>query len=76
MRRCWGGDYNRELKFIMLDHAFQSLRSVIFHVGEGNARSRKALEKIGAKLIARVDRARPGAAPTMVYEICRMCRAV
>ncbi|MDD5302302.1 MAG: GNAT family N-acetyltransferase [Elusimicrobia bacterium] len=72
-RKYWGGSCNRELKFMMLDHAFQSMRSVVFHVGENNARSRKALEKIGARPVARLDRARPDGTPdpTVVYEIKR-----
>lgn len=49
-RRYWGGSYNGELKRLMLDHAFASLSSVMFRVGEENFRSRRALEKLGAKL--------------------------
>jgi RimJ/RimL family protein N-acetyltransferase len=48
-RKFWGGAYNRELKCLMLNHAFQKLDHVIFHVGEGNIRSRKSLEKFGAR---------------------------
>src|SRR5438445_11777185 len=44
----WGGNYNRELKQLMLAHAFQFVESVIFYVGENNVRSQKATEKIGA----------------------------
>ena len=47
-RKYWGGLYNRELKTLMLQHAFQSVEQVIFHVGEKNIRSQRALEKIGA----------------------------
>lgn len=70
-RAYWGGSYNRELKFIMLDHAFIYVRRVQFHVGEKNLRSRKALEKIGAKLVGRLDRLKPDGSPdpTVVYEI-------
>ncbi len=46
-RKYWGGRYNRELKQLMLDHAFQFVESVIFYVGENNIRSRKATENIG-----------------------------
>jgi RimJ/RimL family protein N-acetyltransferase len=46
-RKYWGGRYNRELKQLMLDHAFTFVESVIFYVGEKNIRSRKATEKIG-----------------------------
>jgi RimJ/RimL family protein N-acetyltransferase len=48
-RAYWGGDYNRELKTLMLDHAFRFVRTVVFVVGERNVRSRRALEKIGAR---------------------------
>ena len=47
-RSHWGGRYNTEMKRLMLDHAFQSVRSVIFLVGTGNIRSHKAVEKLGA----------------------------
>lgn len=72
-RDLWGGDYNRELKFLMLDHAFIYVRRVIFHVGEGNLRSRRAMEKIGGKLTGRLDRVRPDGTPdpTVIYEIRR-----
>ena len=47
-RAYWGGEYNRELKRLMLDHAFQFVERVVFVVGDQNFRSQKALEKIGA----------------------------
>ena len=47
-RKYWGGRYNRELKRLMLDHAFKFVEIVIFYVGENNIRSQKATEKIGA----------------------------
>jgi RimJ/RimL family protein N-acetyltransferase len=47
-RKYWGGRYNREMKQLMLDHAFRFVDSVIFYVGERNIRSQKATEKIGA----------------------------
>jgi RimJ/RimL family protein N-acetyltransferase len=49
-RSHWGGDANREMKRLMLDHAFRWARVVWFHVGLNNWRSRKALEKIGGRL--------------------------
>ena len=51
----WGGAYNRELKTLMLDHAFRFAERVVFVVGEHNVRSRKALEKIGAKFLCSTD---------------------
>jgi N-acetyltransferase len=46
-RRYWGGAYNREMKQLMLQHAFQFVRRVNFLVGAQNFRSQKAMEKIG-----------------------------
>ena len=47
-RPHWGGVYNADLKRIMLEHAFQSVRTAVFLVGENNLRSRRAVEKLGA----------------------------
>jgi RimJ/RimL family protein N-acetyltransferase len=70
-RRFWGGNYNRELKQLMLDHAFQFVDRVLFVVGERNLRSQKALEKIGASFLKKTDLpTRDGAlAPNLVFVI-------
>lgn len=47
-RSHWGGAYNREMKELMLRHAFRFVSSVIFLVGPKNSRSQRAIEKIGA----------------------------
>jgi N-acetyltransferase len=47
-RTYWGGSYNREMKKLMLRHAFLFVENVIFLVGPQNLRSQKAMEKIGA----------------------------
>src|SRR5437660_8362932 len=46
-RKYWGGRYNREMKQLMLAHAFKFVENVVFYVGEKNIRSQKATEKIG-----------------------------
>jgi RimJ/RimL family protein N-acetyltransferase len=46
-RKYWGGRYNREMKQLMLAHAFNFVENVVFFVGENNIRSQKATEKIG-----------------------------
>src|SRR3954447_19730715 len=46
-RAYWGGAYNREMKDLLLRHAFQFVRHVVFLVGPDNIRSQKAMEKIG-----------------------------
>lgn len=50
-RSHWGRGYNRQLKTLMLEHAFRFVDAVLFHVGESNLRSRIAMEKLGATLI-------------------------
>ena len=70
-RSYWGGAYNREIKRLMLNHAFGFVDIVIFWVGEHNARSRRAMEKIGGSLRDEV-RMRDyswGACPHVIYEI-------
>ena len=55
-RQYWGGVYNRELKTLMLNHAFRFVKQVIFVVGENNFRSQKALKKIGATFLRNENR--------------------
>ena len=70
-RKLWGGDFNREMKTLMLDHAFKTVRSALFHVGEHNLRSRRAMEKLGARMTGRLDRLKPDGSPdpTVVFEL-------
>ena len=44
-RSHWGGVYNRELKRMMLHHAFQFVNRVVFLVGPDNLRSQRAMGK-------------------------------
>jgi RimJ/RimL family protein N-acetyltransferase len=46
-RSHWGGVHNREMKQLMLRHAFQFVDRVVFLIGPNNLRSQKAMEKIG-----------------------------
>lgn len=48
-RSRWGGATNREMKTLMLDHAFRWARRVWFHIGKDNRRSRRGTEKVGAR---------------------------
>jgi N-acetyltransferase len=50
-RSHWGGAYNREMKLLMLGHAFGHVDTVILRIGDQNSRSRRAAEKIGGILI-------------------------
>ena len=70
-RTYWGGIYNPEMKRLMLDHAFRFVDRVQFEIGECNLRSQKAIERVGAKLVGKLDL--PGLDGTMhpmrVFEI-------
>lgn len=48
----WGEDYNRAVKKLMINYALTHFSKVIFYVNKYNQRSRKAVEKIGGKIIA------------------------
>lgn len=61
VRSHWGGTTNREMKRLMLEHAFQYARTAWFHIGSDNWRSRKAIEKIGARLSHEVEKQVRGA---------------
>jgi RimJ/RimL family protein N-acetyltransferase len=70
-RSHWGGKYNKELKRLMLDHAFRFVESVVFLIGPTNVRSQKAVEKIGGVLIERREKSNPDGTTVerVVYQI-------
>lgn len=73
-RSHWGRGFNRSMKRLMLVHALASVAEVRFLVGEANTRSRRALEKIGAKLTdRREERIMAGGEiiPHLTYAITR-----
>lgn len=47
-RKYWGKKCNRNLKDLMLNHAFQFVEKVNFHIGAENYRSQKSISKLGA----------------------------
>lgn len=46
-RKYWGNGYNKALKKLMMEYAFQYVDTIYFHIGANNIRSQKAMEKIG-----------------------------
>jgi RimJ/RimL family protein N-acetyltransferase len=66
-RSHWGGLYNREMKQLMLRHAFKFVNRVIFLVGPQNLRSQRAMEKIGGVRVG--SRPDAGGRDSFVYEI-------
>ena len=72
IRDHWGGQTNREVKRLMLDHAFTFVDTVIFWVGEANWRSQRAVEKIGGvKRDGTFLRDATGPTPHVVFELTR-----
>jgi N-acetyltransferase len=71
-RSHWGGRANREVKRLMLDHAFTFVDTVIFWVGEQNWRSQGAMTKIGGvKRDGLFTRESSGATPYFIFEIAK-----
>jgi RimJ/RimL family protein N-acetyltransferase len=71
-RSHWGGQYNGELKRLMLDHAFRFVERVVFLIGPANVRSQKAVEKIGGVMIKRRQKIIRGeAVEQVVYQITK-----
>jgi len=72
VRSHWGGATNREVKRLMLDHAFTFVDTVIFWVGENNWRSQGAMTKIGGiKRDGLFTREASGAMPYVIFEITK-----
>jgi RimJ/RimL family protein N-acetyltransferase len=65
-RSHWGGVYNREMKRLMVRHAFRFVPHVLFLVGPDNLRSRRAVEKIGGVLVGTTER---GGRESVVYRL-------
>jgi RimJ/RimL family protein N-acetyltransferase len=70
-RPYWGGRANRELKRLMLDHAFTFAETVLFWVGETNVRSRRAMEKIGGVLRPGIFNRSLSPVPHVIFEITK-----
>lgn len=72
-RSHWSGAYNPELKRLMLGHALRYVARALFRVGEGNLRSRRAMEKIGGRLTdeSSLVETASGLVRHVVYEIDR-----
>ena len=46
-RNKWGGKYNKAMKELMIDYAFEFVENILFYVAKDNIRSQKAVQKIG-----------------------------
>ena len=71
-RSHWGGRANREVKRLMLDHAFTFVDTVVFWVGDQNWRSQGAMTKIGGiKREGLFTRELSGDRPYFIFEIAK-----
>ena len=73
-RAYWGGAYNREMKTLMLSHAFRYFDSIRFNIGATNVRSRRAVEKIGARLDGEYVPEAINGVPPVLHVIYRLSR--
>jgi RimJ/RimL family protein N-acetyltransferase len=73
IREHWGGASNRELKTLMLEHAFRAVETVYFVAGLGNLRSQKAISKLGANRLTDVRglHLRPDLSQSAVFSLTR-----
>lgn len=72
VRSHWGGATNREVKRLMLDHAFTFVDTVVFWVGEHNWRSQGAMAKIGGiRRDGMLTRDLSGETPYFIFEITK-----
>lgn len=73
-RACWGKQYNKSIKALMLDHAFQFADTVQFHVGANNIRSQIAMDRIGGEKVGEMEVAYYGEPSKInfVYEISKL----
>ena len=70
-RSHWGGPTNREMKRLLLGHALRFVKRVEFWAWQDNARSCRALEKIGARRLDRIEQVEVGGKlfPHVVFEM-------
>ncbi len=54
-RDYWGGRYNKSVKALMLQHAFEYVDHVFLYIAIDNIRSQMAAKKIGGQLIKAED---------------------
>lgn len=67
----WGKGYNKAVKQLMLDYAFQFADRVLLHIGAQNFRSQISISRLGARKIGEEEVAYYGEPPKLnfVYEI-------
>jgi len=67
VRQHWGGPANTEMKQLMIRHASRWADGIWFHVATTNLRSRRAMEKLGARAMFEGKRLLNGALVDFLY---------
>ena len=72
-RKYWGGDYNKSMKSLMMNYAYQFVENILFFINENNLRSRMAVEKIGGERVVELENKvlDTRAASTVIYKIAK-----
>jgi RimJ/RimL family protein N-acetyltransferase len=65
--KCWGKSFNKSIKQLMLDYAFQFVNTVNFTVGAVNKRSQIAVERLGAQKVKELETAYYGEQPKLDF---------
>jgi RimJ/RimL family protein N-acetyltransferase len=70
-RQYWGSAYNKSMKALLMDYAFQFVDNVLFYIHEDNYRSQKAVEKLGGVRIMQLDGVTLSTRPTanVIYRV-------
>src|SRR6478609_10558692 len=55
VKKYWGGSHNKAMKQLLIDYALKHVDTIIFHIGDTNIRSQKAISKIGATKIGVIN---------------------
>ncbi len=53
-KKFWGRNFNTQIKSMMINHAFQFVDTIHFHIGSKNTRSQIAINRLGAIKIEEV----------------------
>jgi RimJ/RimL family protein N-acetyltransferase len=70
----WGSVFNQAVKKLLINHAFEYVNNIIFHIGSENIRSQMAIAKLGAVKIGEEEIAYYGEPKKLnfVYQIDKL----
>jgi len=69
VRKCWGGAFNNELKYLTMRHAFLYVETIVYLIDEKNIRSQRSVERLGAT--RKGIRSKENGVEMLLYEISK-----